>query len=105
EIVPAAARFKEARGRNVGHRIGGGIEPRTKLYERAQEACLLGKRKADRHREPQPGRRRLVDRQSLRPGDLRPWIAIGRVQPAAAEVDWEFRAGADSPGPPAEPRP
>src|SRR5207253_1274344 len=80
-------------------------EPLMEIFQRLQEVGLLRGRKSDRSRTPPPRRRRPVKRTALRLGDLPPGIAIGGMQPAAAEVDRKRRAFAVRPGPPAQSRP
>src|SRR5262249_42419380 len=58
-----------------------------------------------RHRAAPPGRPRAVERTVLRRRDFPPGIAVGGMQPAAAEVDRKCRAFAGRPGPPAQARP
>ena len=54
---------------------------------RLAEGLLLLERKANGRRRPRPWRRRLVDRLALRFGDPGQHILVGRMQPAAAEIE------------------
>ena len=54
---------------------------------------------------PSPRRRGFVDCAALRDGDRVPGIAVGRVQPAAAEIERAGCTSAGGPGTAAEPRP
>jgi hypothetical protein len=102
QAVPAAERLEKGRGRNVVA-VGERIEPLLELLQRVEKGALLRQRETDGCRASPPRRRRLVDRAALCLGDTRPGIAVGRVQPAAAEVDCRSRAVGDRPRPPAEP--
>ena len=55
--------------------------------------------------ESAPRLRGYVDCAALRDGDRVPGIAVGRVQPAAAEIERAGCTGAGGPGTAAEPRP
>src|SRR5262245_35631837 len=70
-----------------------------------EKGSLLRTRKSDRSRKSHPRRRRLVDRAALHFGGFSPWIAVGRMQPPATEIDRECRAMFDRPSAPAEPCP
>ena len=101
ELVPATVRREKGRGRDVGRVLGERIEPLVEVPQRVEEGSLLRQRKPDRRRRPLPRRRRFVDRATLRHGDRVPGIAVGRMQPAAAEIE----CCAGRPSPSAEPRP
>src|SRR5262249_10052505 len=103
--IPLAARLEKRRGRNVRLLVGEGRKLVVEFLERLQKAGLLRERKADRSRTPRPRRRRLVDQAALCLGNVSPGIAIGRMQPAAAEIDWKCRISAHRPRASAEPRP
>ena len=105
QIIPAAARLEKCRGWAIRCSLGQRAEPLVEFLERPQKVALLLDRKADRKRKPPPGRRRRVDRAACSLGDLPPGIAVGRVQPAAAEIERKLRSVADRPRPPAEPQP
>ena len=104
QIVPAAARLERLARRRVAalgeHRFETVIEP----VHRVAEFLLLVEREAHRQRRLGPGRPRLVDGAALLFGDRHPRIAVGRMQPAAAEVERETRCIGNRPGPPAQPR-
>src|SRR5262249_59579937 len=102
---PRAERLEKRRRRNVRLFLAARMELLAEFLQRLQKAGLLRKRKADWSRVLRPRRRRLVDRGALRLGNFSPGIAVGRVQPAAPEVDWKFRVSAHRPCPSAEPRP
>src|SRR5262245_45016304 len=103
--IPLAARLEKRRGRNVRLLLGAGMKLLVEFLQRLQKAGLLRERKADRSRTPRPRRRRLVDQTALCLGNVSPGIAIGRMQPAAAEIDWKCRISAHRPRASAEPRP
>src|SRR5262245_30869513 len=101
--VPAAVRLEKRRGCDVRLALGKRVEPLIKFSLGLEKSVLLRKGKSDRSRTSHPWRRRLVDRAALHLGDFSPGIAVGRMQPAAAEIDWKFRV--DGPSPSAKPRP
>src|SRR5262245_31314213 len=103
--IPLAARLEKRRGRNVRLLLGAGMKLLVEFLQRLQKAGLLRERKADRSRTPRPRRRRLVDQAALCLGNVSPGIAIGRMQPTAAEIDWKCRISAHRPRASAEPRP
>src|SRR5262245_15842158 len=102
--IPLAARLEKRRGRNVRLLLGAGMKLLVEFLQRLQKAGLLRERKADRSRTPRPRRRRLVDQAALCLGNVSPGIAIGRMQPTAAEIDWKCRISAHRPRASAEPR-
>ena len=76
-----------------------------KAFCAAANCSCSSARKADRQRTARPGRHALVDGLALRLGDPDPRIAVGRMQPAAAEIERVARAVVDAVGAAAEPRP
>src|SRR5580693_8591246 len=72
--------------------------------DRRLKVLLLGWRKSDVQGTARPGRPRRVDLGALFLRDLHPRIAVGRMQPAAAEIERESRGIGHRPGAAAEPR-
>ena len=105
QVVPAAIRLEQRRSRRVGLILAATLESGKKCSQCFAEILLFGTRKSDLKRRPHPGRRRFVDRAALRLRKLAPRVAVGGMQPPAAEVDGEARTIDDSPRPAAEPRP
>ena len=103
--VPAPVRCEKRRGRDVGRVFRKRVEPLIKVRQRVEKRGLLRQRKPSRRRRPSPRRRGFVDRAALRDGDRVPGIAVGRMQPATAEIERCCRTDAGRPGPPAEPQP
>ena len=104
QSVPAAPGFERSRARNVDLVRRDLLEARIECVHRLLEFALLGARETDRQRPARPWRRSFVDGGPLflRNGDQ--WIAIGGMQPAAAEVQSRPRRVAHGPCPAAEPR-
>jgi hypothetical protein len=76
-----------------------------KFSLRREKGELLRKRESDRSRRAHPRRRCFVDRAALRLSEAAPRIAVGGVQPTAAEIDGECRLLRRGPCPSAKPRP
>src|SRR6476646_9914179 len=102
EVIPASVRIEQCGGRDVPRLLRRQAYAPKKFLARILKRGLLGQGKSDRGRRPHPGRRRAVDRTALRLGNLTPGIAIGRMQPAAAEIDRTSRIVANRPGASAE---
>ena len=103
--VPAAAGIERGRCRHVRTAVSDRLEPFEKFILRRVEGRLFFRRKADGERGLLPGRQRLIDEPALRLDDRGPWIAVGGMQPAAAEIKRIAGIVMDRPGPAAEPRP
>ncbi len=101
--VPAAERLEKSRGWNVGLLVGKRIEPLIKFPMGLEEGGLLRKRKSNWSRKAHPWRRSFVDRAALYLSKFSPWIAVGRMQPPAAEIDRASRTIVERPCPPAKP--
>ena len=104
QVVPAAIRIKQCRRCRVLLSLRRRVHACEEFLARVEIGSLLRKRQADRRRRSHPGRRRPVDRAALRLGNPVPGVAIGGMQPAAAEINRTQRVVADRPRPPAEPR-
>ena len=105
QLVPAAARLEQRGGRRIGLL-------RRRLRRRAEEFVLrlggsraVGQRKADRQRGPLQGGGVLSMVRPCASATVDPGIAVGRMQPAAAEIEREAGRVGDGPGAAAEPRP
>ncbi len=104
QIIPAPLRLKIGGCRPV-RTLRRPLQPLEEFLLRAREVFLLSRRKADRQRTALPRRHALVDGATLRFGNLDPGVAVGGVQPAAAEIDGVAVAIVDAIGASAEPRP
>ena len=105
ERVPRPLRLEEAFGCNIGLLLGKRIEALMKFPLCLEKGELLRERKSDRSRRSHPRRRRFVDRAALRLSRAAPRIAVGGVQPTAAEIDGTCRVLGGRPRPSAKPRP
>src|SRR5262249_50680592 len=84
---------------HVGLLIGKRVKPLIKFLMSLEEGCLLRQRKSNWSRRTHPWRRRFVDRAVLYLSKLSPWVAVGRMEPAAAEIDRTGRMRVERPPP------
>ena len=91
QVVPAVVRFEKRRRGAVRLALGERVDAPPKALDLPGEGRPVEQRDAEGRRWARPRRRRLVDRPALRLGDRGPRIAIGRVQPAATEVERQAR--------------
>ncbi len=87
QVVPAATRLEQRGGGAVGLAFAGLIEPLVEGLLGGNERTLLIVRETVVEGEPHPRRRRTIDGAPLTLGDLGPWVALGGMQPAAAEIE------------------
>src|SRR5665213_108222 len=102
--VPAACRIEQSRSRDVVLALRRKFRTRKESRDRILELVLLGAWKSHFERRPLPRRRGFVDRHALLLRDAPPRITIGRVQPAAAEIERKTRTVDHRPRPAAKTR-
>ena len=104
EAVPAATRFEGGGRRNIRFALRDLFQTHVKRCHRLLEFILLRAGKACFQRRTHPGRRRPVDRRALLFRNPPPRIAVGGMQPAAAEIEREAALIDHGPRPASEPR-
>ena len=100
--VPSSVRLEQVRQSAVGLAFRQRVRAFVQRPQRCAHFVRFVRRQARLRRRARPRRRRTVDRTALRRGDRRPRIALGRMQPAATEINGKA-ARFDRPGAAAEP--
>ena len=102
--VPAVSRFEQCRSRDIFFLLRRAFHTHKERRDCSLKRVLLDTRKSYFESRPLPGRYGLVDCQAKFLGNGDPRIAIGRVQPAAAQIERKAGLIDHGPGPAAEPR-